>query len=78
MQKYLLIVASTLLCGAALAQGQTPSQKPTFESLDANADQKISSQEAKTDSKLSEHFSGLDANKDGYLDPMEFSKYARS
>lgn len=47
----------------------------TFDSLDTNRDGRISRAEASADSKIV--FARADANGDGYLDAMEFSKASK-
>lgn len=66
-----IVVASLALAGGAFAQ----SGKPTFESLDKNADGKVSLDEASVDSALFTAFKTLDTNKDGYLSKEEFAAY---
>lgn len=55
-----------------------PSTQPDFAQLDANADGFITKQEAQAKSKLSAGFTKMDKNKDGKLDPGEFSAFETS
>lgn len=47
----------------------------TFQSLDKNADQRISKAEAVADRTLNQSFATLDANQDGSLTMAEFAMY---
>ena len=64
-----LAVAALLPLGAAVA-GEKSGKAPTFDSLDANSDGRISQTEAAVDSKIV--FASADANADGYLDKAEW------
>lgn len=64
-----LAVAALIPLGAAVA-GEKSGQAPSFASLDANSDGRISQTEAAVDSKIM--FSTADANGDGYLDKAEW------
>jgi hypothetical protein len=64
-----LTVAALIPLGAAVA-GEKSGQAPSFASLDANSDGRISQTEAAVDSKIV--FSSADANGDGYLDKAEW------
>jgi hypothetical protein len=64
-----LTVAALIPLGAAVA-GDKSGKAPTFDSLDANSDGRISQTEAAVDSKIV--FSSADANGDGYLDKAEW------
>jgi len=64
-----LAVAALIPLGAAVA-GEKSGQAPSFASLDANSDGRISQTEAAVDSKIV--FSTADANGDGYLDKAEW------
>jgi Ca2+-binding EF-hand superfamily protein len=66
-----MLIATLTLASAAYAQ----SGKPSFESLDKNADGKISLDEASADPALFTAFKTLDTNKDGYLSKEEFSAF---
>jgi Ca2+-binding EF-hand superfamily protein len=59
--------------GAALAEDKPAGT--SFESLDKNADGKLSLDEASANDKLFTVFKGLDANKDGALSKTEFAAY---
>jgi hypothetical protein len=64
-----LAVAALIPLGAAVA-GDKTGKAPSFDSLDANSDGRISQTEAAVDSKIM--FSSADANGDGYLDKAEW------
>ena len=64
-----LVAAALIPLGAAMA-GDKAGNAPTFDSLDANSDGRISQTEAAVDSKIV--FSSADANGDGYLDKAEW------
>jgi hypothetical protein len=73
---------------AALAQGSDPTQPATesppdagsasFRALDADADGKVSPQEAAPDSVLTEVFAKADRNSDGYVDGIEYGRYEKA
>ena len=69
-----LAVAALIPLGAAVA-GDKSGKAPTFDSLDANSDGRISQTEAAIDSKIV--FASADANGDGYLDKAEFKASLR-
>ena len=61
------------------AQSETSrSGSPSFDTLDANKDGRISMPEASADPKLVETFSTADKNGDGYLDNAEYESVARN
>jgi hypothetical protein len=51
--------------------------RPSFESLDANSDGRLSATEAQADSSLASQFSSLDRQTKGYLTKPEFQTYQR-
>lgn len=66
-----LTVAALIPLGAAVAGDHDKAGKgPSFDSLDANSDGRISQAEAAVDSNIV--FSTADANGDGYLDKAEW------
>ena len=81
-----LLAAAALLPFAALAQ--TPSPQPadppatapqqgqgaSFESLDTNADGRISKDEAAANASVMAQFSNYDLNGDGYIERAEVNK----
>ncbi|MEP4888754.1 MAG: hypothetical protein ABJV04_01900 [Aliiglaciecola sp.] len=67
MKKTILISAFVLASSAVYAQVDKISI------LDANADGRISVEEAASDPALSAVFAKLDINKDGYLTPSELA-----
>lgn len=76
MKSRTLIAAAvaSLMAGTALANDNTGYERSgaTFNTLDVNADGRISKTEASLDKKLGERFSQQDANSDGYIDAAEF------
>lgn len=81
-------VLTCAFAGAVFAQGaaQPPVAPPAqgagasaeFSSIDQNKDGKVSSTEAQSNSDLRSAFSSLDADKDTYLTPTEFSKWNKA
>ena len=69
-----LIVLTILVAGATLA---AESAKPSFDSLDKNADGKVSLNEAAENDALFVAFKSLDTNKDGVLSREEFAVYMK-
>ncbi|MFA3792320.1 hypothetical protein AB6T38_14490 [Aliiglaciecola sp. SL4] len=67
MKKTILISAFVLASSAVYAQ------EDKISILDANADGRISVEEAASDPALSAVFAKLDINKDGYLTPSELA-----
>jgi Ca2+-binding EF-hand superfamily protein len=65
---------AALVAGLALAAQPA---KPSFESLDKNADGKVSLNEAAENDALFVAFKSLDTNKDGMLSAEEFAAYQR-
>jgi len=57
--------------------GLTSAPAPSFESLDANSDGRLSATEAQADSSLATKFSGLDRQTKGYLTKEDFQMYLR-
>jgi hypothetical protein len=55
-------------------KGPEPSGR-TFDALDKDDDGKISAEEARSDATLAKLFTGLDANKDGFVSRTEFAAY---
>jgi hypothetical protein len=71
-------VAGIGAVAVALAQttpAPTPTSRPVFESLDKNADGKVSLAEASTDDELFVAFRTLDKDKNGELSKEEFAVY---
>ena len=64
-----LAAAALIPLGAAVA-GDKAGKAPSFDTLDANSDGRISQTEAAVDSKIM--FSSADSNGDGYLDKAEW------
>jgi len=81
-----LLAAAALLPFAALAQTPSPqpadppatapqqSQGASFESLDTNADGRISKTEAAANASVTAQFSNYDLNGDGYIERAEVNK----
>ncbi len=74
--RYFTCAAGALIASLALASGaMAQAGKPSFESLDKNADGKLSLDEASVDPALFTAFKTLDTNKDGYLSKEEFAAF---
>ena len=69
----LAALAGGVAMTAALAQAQTIT--PVFESLDKNADGKVTLAEASSDDELFVAFKTLDKDKNGELNKEEFAVY---
>ncbi len=70
-----VFVASALAVSAVVATGQEKSgenDQAMFKSLDKNGDQRISKSEAAGDKMLTEHFSMIDTDGDGYISESEY------
>jgi hypothetical protein len=50
----------------------------TFQALDSNADGRVSPQEAAADNILTEVFTKADRNSDGFVDGVEYRRYAQA
>ena len=70
-----VILGALAACSVALAAES--GAKPTFDSLDKNADGKVSLNEAADNDGLFVAFKSLDTNKDGTLSKEEFAAYQR-
>jgi Ca2+-binding EF-hand superfamily protein len=70
MNKYLLSLICCCVSIAAMADA--PKAADPFAALDRDQDGRLSLEEARFDSALGRQFALLDANKDGFLSPMEF------
>jgi hypothetical protein len=79
------VVALIPLAGIAADAKTKPAPKPqaaesnapSFDTLDANKDGRISMPEASADPRLVESFSTADKNGDGYLDSSEYESAAQ-
>jgi len=78
--KKLIIITSMALTSPLLAQAadnatlaSSEAKAPTFKTIDANHDGKITRQEASAFSALEVTFDKVDTNKNGTLDAGEFS-----
>ena len=92
MKKLTFLISATLLSATTALAGEvagevagegektTPTVPVTaaFESLDKNADQQISKNEAASVKSVSDAFAAADANGDGYLNKSEFAARIRS
>jgi Ca2+-binding EF-hand superfamily protein len=70
----LTAIAGAAVVTAALGQTQTTTT-PVFDSLDKNADGKVTLAEASNDDALFVAFKGLDKDKNGELSKDEFAVY---
>ncbi|HUQ10531.1 MAG TPA: hypothetical protein VM146_09470 [Steroidobacteraceae bacterium] len=80
MKKTLIVIAAATLIplGAAVAgegKDKAGSMSPSFDTLDANRDGRISQAEAATDTTIV--FSSADSDGDGYLDKKEFRAHQK-
>jgi Ca2+-binding EF-hand superfamily protein len=71
-----LLCSAALLCTAALAGEEKSNEgaSATFETLDADADGKLSRDEVAGNSTLSGNFAALDGNSDGFVSKREFQR----
>jgi hypothetical protein len=69
-------VAAVLSIGPAVAD-DAKSAEATFKSLDRDTDQRLSKTEAAGDKMLTEHFSVVDADSDGYLSKGEYTAHLK-
>ena len=81
MKKTLIVIAAATLIplGAAVAgegRDKSGSMGPSFDTLDANRDGRISQAEAATDATIM--FSSADSNGDGYLDKKEWRAHQKA
>jgi hypothetical protein len=81
MNRYVVLTAASLVSFGAFAQ-QAPSDPAkamplSFESLDRNADHKLSETEVKSDAALARSFKAADKNGDGYISAEEFDAYKK-
>jgi hypothetical protein len=81
MKKSLIVIAAATLIplGVAVAgegKDKAGSMGPSFDTLDANRDGRISQAEAASDTTIM--FSTADANGDGYLDKKEWRAHQKS
>ncbi len=71
-------VATVLSIGLAMADDKSmKSTDATFKSLDRDTDQRLSKTEAAGDKMLTEHFSAVDADSDGYLSKGEVTAHVK-
>ena len=68
-------LASTLMLmlTAGTVFAQSGSDAPSFMQIDANADGRISKEEARADARVAERFQEADTDRDGHLSLEEFS-----
>lgn len=80
MKKTLIVIAATLIpLGVAVGgegKDKSGSMGPSFDTLDANRDGRISQAEAASDTTIV--FTTADVNGDGYLDKKEFKAHQKS
>jgi hypothetical protein len=81
MKKTLIVIAAATLIPLGIAaagegKDKSGSMGPSFDTLDANRDGRISQAEAASDTTIM--FSSADANGDGYLDKKEFRAHQKS
>jgi Ca2+-binding EF-hand superfamily protein len=71
----LAALAGSAAVAVAVAQTPAPAVTPVFESLDKNADGKVSLAEATNDDELFVAFKTLDKDKNGELSKEEFAAH---
>lgn len=74
MKQLIMFAATALVAGSVLAGGETMASK-SFESLDKNADGRITASESVVDKGLAASFATADANSDGAVSKEEFAKW---
>ena len=74
MKSMILMTAAALVAGTAFAGGEAMATK-SFESLDKNADGRITASESVVDKNLAANFATADANSDGAVSKEEHSKW---
>lgn len=72
-----ILVVSIFCIGTVAAEEprQQPSPDTIFTSLDRDGDQRLSKSEATGDRMLTDHFSSVDKNSDGFLSKREYSTH---
>lgn len=75
MDKLISILAIAVLSISAVAADDR--EDATFKSLDRDTDQRLSKTEAAGDKMLTEHFSAIDADSDGYLTKREYTAHMK-
>jgi hypothetical protein len=91
MKRHILLsIATALASNLALAQGTSPpsgasstpggdsGEQAAFRLLDTNADGRVTTAEAASDSVLTEVFDKADRNADGQLDVAEYRGYVQA
>ncbi|HEY0686276.1 MAG TPA: hypothetical protein VGD45_28305 [Steroidobacter sp.] len=76
----LVFVASILAITSVMADDKDKSmadEEAVFKSLDRDTDQRLSKTEASGDEMLSDHFSMIDADGDGYLTKREYTAHLK-
>lgn len=75
MKQLIMFAATALVAGSVLAGGGETMASKSFESLDKNADGRITASESVVDKGLSAAFATADANSDGAVSKEEFAKW---
>ena len=78
MKGLAFLVAIAISTTAAVASAASSDRAPRFETLDSNADGRLSREEAAAHSVTGQRFHQLDANKDGFLSRDELAPKRRS
>jgi Ca2+-binding EF-hand superfamily protein len=78
MKYPLIVLCSALLASAAVANENDPSRTTDatdlFKTVDANADGKVSKEEASANASFATSFASLDGNSDGVVTKREFRR----
>ncbi len=68
-------IAKSADSGAAQSGSAQPGAQTSFNQLDSNRDGKLSRSETQSDHKLSQQFQSIDKDRDGAINPSEFSAF---
>ncbi len=80
MRTLIPVLGATILSIGTVAadeQAKEPSADAIFQSLDHDADARLSKSEATGNRMLTEHFAAIDKDSDGYLTKREYSAHLK-